>query len=268
TRLDVSQNTALTELLCSSNQLKKLDLGNNTKLQTAYVGCQKDASGNAQTILVKRGSLAVSVFPGLGADSGLNYMVSFVINISIPDANFKAYLVQKFDTDKDGEISTEEASTVTTIFCPNKDISSLEGIGYFTSLTEVICFSNHQLASLDLSKNTALKIINIEDCQIANLDVGKNTSLTNLYCRSNKLTSLDVSKNTALTSLDCSNNQLTVLDASTMANPSGFSLYCGQQATSGGSIITLSLTLLDAQKDHWNTLKADAYNSNVSVTYK
>ena len=87
---------------------------------------------------------------------------------------------------KTGILTEVEISNITSIKVNSKPISSLQGIEFFTALTDLSCFGN-QLTSLDVSQNTALE---------------------DLYCSSNQLTSLDVSKNTALTSLSCYNNQI------------------------------------------------------------
>ena len=92
-------------------------------------------------------------------------------------------------------------------------LTSLRGIEYFESLTDLRCDYN-QLTSLDLSRNTALTDLSCSYNQLTALDVSRNTALTALYCNNNQLTSLDVSQNTALTELRCSYNQLTALDVS------------------------------------------------------
>ena len=92
-------------------------------------------------------------------------------------------------------------------------LTSLQGIEYFESLTELYCLSN-QLTSLDVSANTALTKLYCQNNQLTSLDVSGCTALTYLNCGSNQLTSLDVSANTALTKLYCQNNQLTSLDVS------------------------------------------------------
>ena len=92
-------------------------------------------------------------------------------------------------------------------------LTSLQGIEYFESLTELVCYYN-QLTSLDVSANMALTELECYDNQLTSLDVSANTALTELYCLSNQLTSLDVSANTALTKLYCLSNQLTSLDVS------------------------------------------------------
>ena len=127
--------------------------------------------------------LCLSLLPGaaLAADSDVA-----IDPASFPDENFRSYISENIDENKDGALSAGEIAAVKTISCADKDISNLTGIEYFTALTELQC-DNNDLTTLDVSKNTAL---------------------TKLQCYYNQLTSLDVSKNTALTELQCNNNQL------------------------------------------------------------
>ena len=134
-------------------------------------------------------------------------------NIPVEDANFKAYLVNNFDVNDDGEISYEEAEEITQIDASNVGIESLQGIEYMTRLTELRCVNN-KLGSIDVSNNTLLTGLDCRTSQLTNLDVSKNTALTWLYCVGNQLTSLDVSNNTALKTLWCGINQLTSIDVS------------------------------------------------------
>lgn len=113
-------------------------------------------------------------------------------------------------------------------------LTSLQGIEYFESLTELWCAYN-ELTSLDVSGCTALTDLNCNFNELQELDVSRNTelitldcsynwlaslavsgctALTLLYCNDNQLTELNVSRNTELTELDCSYNQLTKLDIS------------------------------------------------------
>ena len=168
--------------------------------------------------------------------------------IPVEDANFKAYLVENFDTDSDGEISYEEALEITEIIVCTDNIESVQGIEYMTGLQSLICkgsstgyaqlstyvgygklnsldvsnntlltkldCNNNLLTSLDLSNNTALTIINCSYNQLTSLDVSNNNALLHIDCSLNQLHNLDVSKNTALTSLICGYNRLTSLDVS------------------------------------------------------
>ena len=202
--LDVSKNTALTELGCEGNRLSSLDVSKNTALKV--LNCCKNY---IYTLYVWEG-----FHPSKLNKCYMDDHTDFVFFISFEDAKFKAFCIQNFDTDKDGNISNREAEKVTKIVCEdNFNITSLKGIEYFTALTRLECGRN-QLTSLDVSKNTALTRLGCGRNQLTSLDVSKNTALTVLYCHNNQLISLDVSKNTALTDLKCSTNRLTSLDIS------------------------------------------------------
>ena len=129
-------------------------------------------------------------------------------NVYIPDANFKAYLVENswINTNGDLEIQESEAKVYDDhLDCGFRNFSDLTGIEAFTNIKTLVC-SGNQFASLDLSQNTALTKLNCSFNQLTSLDLGQNTSLTKIHCHSNQLTSLDVSQNTALTYLECSDN--------------------------------------------------------------
>lgn len=94
-------------------------------------------------------------------------------------------------------------------------------------ILEDLRFHNHYkpIASLDVSKNTALIFLACEGCQLEELDVSKNTALISLSCDENNLTSLDVSNCPELSTLGCFFNKLTSLDIS--KNPKLKFLDCG-----------------------------------------
>ena len=183
--------------------------------------------------------------------------VAPVVNIQFEDANFKAYCVENFDTDGDGEISTEEAAVVTTIQCQSRSISSLSGIQYFTALTSLYCSFN-LLTTLDVSNNTALTILYCYDNQLTSLDVSNHTALTTLYCFDNQLASLDISGCTALTTLELkafngSPNPLTSIDVSGCTALT--SLNCvSTQLTSLDVRSCTALTSLNCEKNQITSL--------------
>ena len=166
------------------------------------------------TITAKAGevekSFVVVVQKFVDRDENGNLKIS---EINFPDANFRNFVKDNFDTNSDGVLTDEKIAEVTLIKVNDSGIKTLEGIDFFTALTHLYCYGN-QLTSLDVTKNTALKYLNCKDNQLTSLDVSKNTKLTYLDCSTNQLTSLDVTKNTALTMLYCSDNQLTTLDVS------------------------------------------------------
>ena len=141
-------------------------------------------------------------------------------------------------------------------------LTSLQGIGYFESLTYLDCDYN-KLPSLDMRANTALTELYCHENQLTSLDVRANTALTYLYCGSNQLTSLDVRANTALMYLDCASNSLTTLDVS--ANTALTYLHCGSnQLTSLDVRANTALTELDCASNSLTTLDVSA---NTALTY-
>lgn len=126
--------------------------------------------------------------------------------VTIPDANFKAKLLQantgiqiaknlagqwfKIDANSDNQIQTTEAQQVSALYVNFSNISSITGIASFTNLKVLSCFNN----------------------TIAVIDVSALSLLEELYCYDNSLTSLIVT-GTALKRIDCFNNSpLTVLN--------------------------------------------------------
>lgn len=137
-------------------------------------------------------------------------------NISIPDANFKSYLVGNtlINTSGDNEIQCTEAAAFTgNMYIPSLGISDLTGIEAFVNLPELRCWDN-QLTTLDLTANTALTYLDCSGNQLTTLDLAANSNLAVLGCGYNQLTSLDLSMNSALYALRCYDNQITQLDLS------------------------------------------------------
>ncbi len=61
-------------------------------------------------------------------------------NIQFADSKVKALCVQQWDSNRDGELSTEEAAAVTTlgtVFKGNKTIDTFDELAYFTGLTSI-----------------------------------------------------------------------------------------------------------------------------------
>ena len=152
--------------------------------------------------------------------------------VDFEDANFKAYCVENFDTNNDGEISYAEAFEVTRIdvITSKPYIRSLRGIEFFKNLTYLACNGENPtykglLTSLDVSNNTKLTALYCNFNRLTSLDVSNNTLLTELSCINNSLNSIDVSNNSALTILLCNKNNMTSIDVSN--NTLLTTLWCG-----------------------------------------
>ena len=137
----------------------------------------------------------------------------FLDETNFPDATFRSYISNLTGVEEGGTLSEEKLQSVKTINVSIKGITSLKGIEFFTTLTQLWC-DNNQLTNLEVANNTALEYLYCYNNQLTSLDVSNNMALRQLWCSNNQLTSLDVSHNTALTKLNCSLNQLTSLDVS------------------------------------------------------
>ena len=197
--------------------------GNGDKTITCSISANTSSQSRTATMTITAGDLSRTVTIEQGGEE--------VTIINIPDANFKAKLL-RFDIDKDGEISINEAQKITYLALENSNITSLEGIQYLTSITYMSCYNNqireidlskctelerltvgeNNLTSLNISNNTKLKELHCAYNSISHLDLSNNLDLTDLYCIENNLSSLDVSNNILLKRLQCSNNKLSVLD--------------------------------------------------------
>ncbi|MFR2525932.1 leucine-rich repeat domain-containing protein [uncultured Alistipes sp.] len=227
TELDVSHNTQLTYLHVGTNLLTKLDVTKNTKLTELYV------SRNAIT------EIDLSKCPDL----------------------------VKFQFDQCSELTTVDfshnpgLSEVSGYQCPK--ITSLD-FSNNPALVHLNCF-DCKLTSLDFSHCKALETVNCFTNELTSIDVTQCKALTSLACQNNRLTSLDVSNNTALIDLMCYANRMTELDASTMGSPDDYSLGCGVQTSDGTTPQTLTLTLRDEQKPHWQYFMVPYEEMNANV---
>lgn len=191
--------------------------------------------------------------------------ISSATNITFKDALLKEYIVAKYDTDADGEISQAEALKVDSIIVGRvayqTKITNFSDLSKFPNLTYLSC-SGNSLTALDVSENSALETLDCGNNQLTSLDLSKNSVLTHLNCHNNNLTTLDVSKNPVLTHLNCSNNNLTILNVS--ENPALAILYCaGNQLTSLDLSKNSALTDLDCSHNKLTSLDV---SKNLALT--
>ena len=180
---------------------------------------------------------------------------------NFPDDNFREYLLDQ-DYGQDGVLTEREIMNITEMDVYDMEISSLQGIEYFTALTMLDCEDN-ELTTLDISKNTALVKLYCGMNYLTSLDITNNVALKSLLCYDNELTSLDVSKNTALTFLDCEENKITALDVSMCTELE--SLTCGDNELTQLDIS--NLTYLESLNCNDNYLTTLDVSSNPNLEY-
>ena len=145
---------------------------------------------------------------------------------NFPDGAFRQYVADNFDKDKDGALNQTERNAVKEIRISNSGCTSLQGLKYFSKLTDLFC-SDNNLTELDVSENPELGRLICYNNSLTSLNLNKNTKLRSLNCNNNKLTVLDLRENKSLSWLRCKNNCLTSLDLRN--NPQIGDLQVGSQ---------------------------------------
>lgn len=169
--LDVSANTALTELYCYDNQLTKLDISENTELRE--LACYN------------------------------NQLTELDVSKSVELIKLSCYQNQLSD------LNVRNNAELAYLDCDDNQLNALD-VSQNTALTVLWC-RNCGLTELDVSQNSELDGLVCANNQLTELDLSSNTKLTYLECYGNKLSRLDVSGNTNLCRLDCSDNGMTEL---------------------------------------------------------
>ena len=221
TALDVSQNTALTELDCQQNQLTALDVSQNKAL-TKLVCAE-----NKLSALDVSQNTALKILA-----CGENPLTALDVSQNI---------------------------ALTQLICDNNQLTALD-VSQNTALKWLDCDCN-KLTMLDVSKNTALRTLECFINKLTALDVSQNIALTELYCYRNQLTALDVSKNTKLEALRCHGNQIKGKEMTRLVNslPDRTGKRAGKftvvQEPAPEGNICLKSDVAIAKGKNWNTLK-------------
>jgi len=181
--------------------------------------------------------------------------------VDISDAKFKAYLLDNFDTDKDGRISESEVRKITAIDCSSKGIKSLSGIRCFTELVSLNC-SGNDITTLSLSSPATKGSVKEGDCsKLSTLNCSNNKistivldncpSLSNLDAGSNELTEINVSSSPALVEINLSGNNISSIDVSS-------NLALKNLNVSGNAIQSIDVT------NNPNLTRLDVSGNNIS----
>ena len=145
-------------------------------------------------------------------------------------ANSQLEEVRLYDT-KLTSLNLNGLTKLTTLHCGYNQLQSLD-ISQLTNLTSLNCYWNElttvntsnntkletftasrqrTLTSIDVTKNTKLKSLDVGQCGLSSLDVTKNTELTTLDCSYNNITELNLNNNNKLQNIYIDDNRLTSL---------------------------------------------------------
>lgn len=133
--------------------------------------------------------------------------------LTFPDATFREYVKSAFDTDKNGVLSQAECGKVTRISCAGRNISSLEGIGYFPNLDSLYCDRNN-IHAIDLSANPKVTYLSFQQNPVTDLNISACTDLQTLDMMTTSLTGADLTPFRNLADLTAGRQPLTELNIS------------------------------------------------------
>lgn len=222
-------------------------------------------------------------------DKDLVWQTSAYVNI--PDENFRAYMVQNFDTNGNGRLDFEEAEAVKEIrvLVNDLNIKSLQGIEYCTNLERLYCNGSvidgvptglssldvshntcltylycgrNPLTELNLSNNTGLSELWCHYTNISSLDLSNNISLQNVYCNNNKLETFELGQNNVIVHLNCAENRIQSLNLSGLTSLN--KLYCASNQLT--SLIVSSCSALDYLSCSNNNLTSLDVSANTALT--
>lgn len=178
--------------------------------------------------------------------------------------NALPYWSPQWQKEADGTVrmnlsNTEIVKKVDTLMIVGENLSSFDGIEYFTGLTSLTCPDN-RLTALDVSNLHNLETLDCSGNQISSENLKLPSAyLKTLDCSNNRLERLDETVLPAtLTELDCSDNPLTVLNVDFL-NETLTQLECAATQLSSLSVASLTnLTYLDCSFNRFTALDVTA----------
>ena len=185
------------DLNCSGQELKKtLNLEQNSRVE------KLNCSGNQLTGL------------WFHKGSSLKYLTCSVNEFTALDLSKCSELIElSCSSNKLTALDLSANKKLQKIVAQTNALTTLDTRN-LPELTDLYLWGNHDLKSIDVSKNTKLEFLSVSHCKLTSLNVSNNRKLVKLYVDDNQLTALDVRSNYMLKKLGCYENQITALDLS------------------------------------------------------
>lgn len=153
-----------------------------------------------------------------------------------PDADFRTFVSEKFDLNKDGILESDEIRKAKNLDTEYEvTMSSLKGIEYLSNLKRLVVSMsgiedmdisknsklqivdvnyNEDLQFLDVSANKELRILDISNTSIKQINVTNNKELQWLFAFDTNISDFDVSQNAKLKRLDIGRTAIQKIDIS------------------------------------------------------
>lgn len=111
----------------------------------------------------------------------------YVEAVEFTDSALRTAMLEAYDTDGDGVLSSVEAQAVESIDIAGKGVTNVDDLNrYFAHIVALDC-SNNNLTKLDISKLTRLTALNCANNRLSELDIRSQASLTDLDATGNPL---------------------------------------------------------------------------------
>lgn len=205
--LDLSKNKKLKTLICRNNKIETLNLENNAALEKLEF-----TNNSVKNIdLSKNTNLIELVCENNNLES-----LDLINNTKLKILNFKLNGIKNPDLSSNLELSELNCQQ-------NSNLGKLD-LSSNKKLTKLDCFYCG-LTELKLADNNELKELKCNRNQLTELDLSTSPKLTYVECQANKLKKLDLRKNLELDDFNCSENQLTSLDLSKNTKLNTFTGY-------------------------------------------
>ncbi|MBI9065336.1 MAG: T9SS type A sorting domain-containing protein, partial [Marinilabiliaceae bacterium] len=219
--IDVSHNLLLEKLACGGNGITHIDVSKNTELQQLILSrgdgfiqeFEEPESGPKAKLKASSPPIKSNGLQSLDVSYNLKLQILFIgeNNLNALDLSHNTELLVlacRF-TDPSGY---EDKAKSTFEETPTEGLKSID-LSKNTKLMGLL-LEDCAFTEIELSHNSELMALTCLNSDIDALDLSKNTKLKNLACWDIAIETLDLSKNTALERLDCEGTLLTLLDLS------------------------------------------------------
>ncbi|WP_109301670.1 immunoglobulin-like domain-containing protein [Aquimarina sp. AU474] len=232
--LDLSNQNTLDDLSCKNSLLEYLNLksGNNNDLDTV------DVTGNPSLTCISVDDPLAPVLVGWLKDTIASY-AEYCRLTYVPDDIFEAFLESNGYGNgiaNDDYVYTALVEVSEGIIFQNNEVADMTGIEDFRDMWYLICRNNPNLTHIDLSKNTKLTTLGLQNNNLTGLDLTNNilldkaslsanpnlgnvnvttlANITTLDLANTGISSVDISNNPILRVLQLNDNEFTTLDVS------------------------------------------------------
>ncbi len=250
--IDFPDLTNLDILDLSHNELKRLDLSNQTKLRALYLS---DNTFTAETPLVVGGNkpelaiLEVSIVDHMDTSFNLSDYPNMV----------------SFDGYHNGSLTKIDPTGCPYLQRLTLDVTNVESVDVSKNPNLLILnVSETKVTSIDTSNNPLLRELYCShrgsfnnEYKMESLDISKNPEIVYLFCSGNKFTELDLSNNNKIVILNASDNYLSEIDLSNC--PDLYQVYL--------NLNCFDFTTLPENPGTWNTYYYEQRNIDVEKSY-